>query len=103
MMNRTTIRQAPLPVSVPGEVVRDHDIPPPLSDLNRLTTRETEVLQLIGLGYSIQEIGVELHLSSHTIVSYRKSLWRKLHCKKATQLAVMAERLGLLTGLSFHF
>ncbi len=101
MMNRTTISCITLPVGVAGEVVRDHYIPPPLSDSYRLTTRETEVLQLIGLGYSIQEIGEQLFLSSHTIVSYRNSLKRKLHCKKATQLAVMAERMGLLTGLSF--
>lgn len=67
-----------------------------------LSTRETEVLRGIGLGFSIRELADELCLSSHTIVSHRKSLKEKFRCKKATQLAVMAERMGLLVGLSFH-
>jgi len=67
-----------------------------------LTNRETEVLRGIGLGFSIREMADELCLSSHTIISYRNSLKEKFRCKKATQLAVIAERLGLLIGFSFH-
>ncbi len=67
-----------------------------------LTDRETEVLRGIGLGFSIRELADQYCLSTHTIISHRNSLKQKLHCKKATQLAVMAERLGLLSGLSFH-
>ncbi len=69
----------------------------------QLTSRETEVLQGIGLGFSIRELADQYCLSTHTIISHRNSLKEKLRCKKATQLAVMAERLGLLSGLSFHF
>jgi len=67
-----------------------------------LTAREREVLTHIGLGYSIHATANALFLSTHTIVTHCNSLKQKLQCKKATQLAVMAERLGLLAGLSFH-
>ena len=67
----------------------------------RLSKRETEVLRLIGLGYSIKEISSQLFVSAHTIVTHRNSIKEKYNCRKATQLAVLAERMGLLTNLEF--
>lgn len=68
-----------------------------------LSKRETEVLQLLGLGYSIKEIGQQLFVSAHTIITHRKSIKDKCNCRKATQLAVLAERLGLLSDLKFSY
>lgn len=100
-MNTNAARQVGDVVYLSTRLARGPSVPIQFINYN-LTTRETEVLTHIGLGYSIQEIANELFLSTHTIVSYCNSLKHKLHCKKATQLSVMAERLGLLTGLSFH-
>lgn len=88
-------------LSMPGEVSNDTiHLPVPLH-IN-LKEREIEVLKFLGLGYSIKETAAAMFLSSHTIMSYRKSIKFKLRCNKVTQLAVIAERMGLLTGLSFH-
>jgi len=100
-MNTTAARQLDGLVYLAARKARDYTLPnTPIH--HKLTAREIQVLKLIGLGYSINEIADNLYLSTHTIVSYCNSLKQKLQCKKATQLAVMAERLGLLNGLSFH-
>jgi len=100
-MNTNAARQVGDVVYLSARMTRSPSMPIQLLSYN-LTAREKQVLTHIGLGYSIHETATALFLSSHTIVSYCNSLKHKLHCKKATQLAVMAERLGLLTGLSFH-
>ena len=100
-MNTTAARQLDGYVYLAATKVRDHAVPISLYHY-KLTTRETQVLSFIGQGYSINEIADTLYLSAHTIVTYCNSLKQKLHVKKATQLAVMAERLGLLKDLSFH-
>lgn len=46
--------------------------------LEYLSDRETEVLRLIGDGYSTREIAQELKLSAKTIDTYREHLKRKL-------------------------
>lgn len=100
-MNTNAARQVEDVVYLSTRKARDHSVPLQLYH-HSLTDREKEVLTYIGLGYSIHEIADSLFLSAHTIVTHCNSLKQKLHCKKATQLAVMSERLGLLTGLSFH-
>lgn len=42
-----------------------------------LTQKEEEILQLISLGLNNSEIGEELHLSRHTIHTYRNQLLKK--------------------------
>ena len=48
------------------------------SDLDRLTPREREVLQLIAEGYTNREIAEILHLSIKTVKSHRTNLMQKL-------------------------
>lgn len=78
-----------------------HSSVPHSASRRSLSKRETEVLRFIGLGYSIKEISELLFLSAHTIVTHRNSIKDKCNCRKATQLAVLAERMGLLTDLEF--
>jgi len=50
-----------------------------LGELNRLTTRELEVLALIGAGKTIKEAGAELHRSPKTVERVKPGLpraWR---------------------------
>lgn len=70
-------------------------------DVEVLTNREIEVLTMIGLGYSIKEISGFLFLSTNTVATHRSSIKEKLQCRKATTLAVIADRMGLLTSLTF--
>jgi RNA polymerase sigma factor (sigma-70 family) len=60
-----------------------------------LSDREREVLQLAGQGYSNQEIGEMLQISSRTVEVHRAKLMRKLNMKGQTELIRYAIQRGL--------
>ena len=62
----------------------------------QLTNRETEVLQLVGKGVRLVDIGEMLGISRHTAADYVKSIYRKLNISSRAEAAVEAMRRGLL-------
>jgi len=64
--------------------------------LTALTEREKEVLKLIALENTTQEIADQLFLSKHTIESYRKNLISKLNVRNLAGLTKYAIKLGLI-------
>ncbi len=64
--------------------------------LTALTQREKEVLKLIALEHTTQEIADQLFLSKHTIESYRKNLISKLNVRNLAGLTKYAIKLGLV-------
>lgn len=67
--------------------------PPPASPL---TAREIDVLQLVAKGLSFEEVGATLHLSTHTIVSHVKNIYRKLAVHSRGEAVFEARQLGLI-------
>lgn len=65
-------------------------------DQNRLTTREREVLQLVGEGLSSPAIAERLGLSVKTIERHRGNLMQKLDAENVAGLVRAAVRLGLV-------
>jgi DNA-binding NarL/FixJ family response regulator len=61
-----------------------------------LSEREREVLQFVGQGYSNQEIGEMLQISSRTVEVHRANLMRKLNIKGQTELIRFAIQRGIL-------
>ena len=61
-----------------------------------LTERESEVLQLVGKGYTLPEIAVQLGLSRHTVADYVKQIYRKLNISSRAEAALEAVRRGLV-------
>lgn len=61
-----------------------------------LSTRETQVLRLIGQGLANPEIAVKLGLSVGTVRKHRENLMRKLDLHNTAQLTTAAVRLGLI-------
>jgi DNA-binding NarL/FixJ family response regulator len=55
-----------------------------------LTPRETEVLQLIGLGLTNRDIAEKLYISEGTVKTHVTHLFNRLGFKNRTQLAVFA-------------
>ena len=68
----------------------------PPSPLDRLTTRQREVLQLVVEGASTKEIAVRLGLSPKTIANHREQLMERLGVRGIPALVRCAMRLGIL-------
>ena len=64
--------------------------------IETLSKREKEVLKLIALEHTTQEIADTLFLSKHTIESYRKNLISKLEVRNLAGLTKYAIKLGLV-------
>ncbi len=69
--------------------------PPRESPIERLSTREREVLQLVVEGHTSMEIGEALHLSPKTIDSYRSRLMAKLEIRDIPGLVRFAIAHGI--------
>jgi DNA-binding CsgD family transcriptional regulator len=63
-----------------------------------LTRREAEVLDLIALGLSNQDIAARLVMSVGTIKWYASQIYGKLAVRRRTQAVARARELGLLNG-----
>ncbi len=55
-----------------------------------LTAREREIVKLIALGYTNQQIADELFISPHTVITHRKNITRKLGIKTISGLTIYA-------------
>ncbi|MFT3837883.1 MAG: response regulator transcription factor [Myxococcaceae bacterium] len=66
-------------------------------DIERLTAREREVLQLVAEGATNREMGARLGVSHKTIDRFRTSLMRKLDLHSAQALTRFAIRKGLIS------
>ncbi len=60
-----------------------------------LTNREDEVLQLIVMGDTTQQIADKLSISARTAETHRLALLKKLYAKNSAELVGIALRLGL--------
>lgn len=63
---------------------------------DRLTERETDVLQLISIGLSNKEIARRLNIGEGTVKTHVSSVLNKLGLQSRTQAALHAVRLGLV-------
>ena len=75
------------------------DVPaaPPPSELDVLTPREREVLQLIARGYTYKEAAEELFLSVKTIETHVSAVLRKLQLSNRRELSRWATERRLLS------
>jgi LuxR family maltose regulon positive regulatory protein len=60
------------------------------------TESELRVLRLLASGLSQREIGSELYLSSNTIKTHTRALYRKLRASTRDEALARARTLGLL-------
>jgi DNA-binding NarL/FixJ family response regulator len=61
-------------------------------DLSQLSAREHEVLHLLAQGYLCKEIAETLGLSTHTIDTYLRRIYEKLHVHSRAQAAARYAR-----------
>ncbi|WP_338702023.1 response regulator transcription factor [Streptomyces sp. Q6] len=79
-------------------VGRDPGVLPvrPSRSVEGVTEREREVLTLVGLGRSNQEIAEELYISMATTKSHVARLFTKLGARDRVQLVIIAYELGIV-------
>ena len=61
-----------------------------------VTTRESQILQMISEGFTVKEIASSLFLSEHTVISHKKNLTAKLSAKNCVDLIVKAIKMELI-------
>ncbi len=61
-----------------------------------LSPRELEITQLIGDGFTDNEIGVKLSISGKTVSTHRKNILRKLNLRNTAMLIRYAVMNALL-------
>lgn len=66
------------------------------SDIPNLSVQERRVLELSSKGYSYEEIARLLELSSRTVETYVKRVYRKLQVHSKSEAIYEARKLGLL-------
>ncbi len=66
------------------------------ADIELLTNRETEILNLVAQGMSNREIAEQLFVSKYTVESHIKHIYRKLSVTKRTKAVSAARSLGIL-------
>ena len=68
----------------------------PVPPYGTLTSRETEILEWVMLGYTAAEIGEMMFLSDKTIKAHKTNIHRKLRARSATH--AVAIYLGAVTA-----
>jgi DNA-binding NarL/FixJ family response regulator len=82
-----------------GDLAQDEEAEKASSQLDsyeRLSQREREVLRLVALGHTNQQIADQLYLSVKTVETYRARVMAKLNLKSRAALVRYALRRGLL-------
>lgn len=88
------------PAVVPRVIARYAAAPTPSArapGLDLLTPRETDVLRLVGLGYSNAEIAAALYLGETTVKTHLGRVLDKLAVRDRSQAIAYAYRSGLLS------
>ena len=67
-----------------------------------LTHTEQEILKLIALGKSVKEIAEERFSSTHTIMTHKKNIFRKLEVNNIHEATKYALRSGLIDTMEYY-
>jgi len=84
---------APMSSNIARQVINSFNIPSVPSPLSK---RETEILRLLCNGMNYRSIATELFLSSHTVKSHVKNIYRKLHVHSRAEAVSKAIKDNLL-------
>ena len=69
-----------------------------IASLERLTTRQRQVLQLLAEGHKVKRIATELHISPKTVETHRSQIMERLAIEDSPGLVRFAIRSGLVTS-----
>jgi len=84
---------APMSSNIARQVINSFNVPSVPSPLSK---RETEILRLLCNGMNYRSIATELFLSSHTVKTHVKNIYRKLHVHTRAEAVTKAIKDNLL-------
>lgn len=87
---------SPMSSGIARKVVQCFRKSPPASkdnELRQLSKREEEVLNLLAQGYLCKEISDSLGISTHTVDTYRRRIYEKLHVHSRAQATAIYNEL----------
>ena len=77
---------APMSMQIARKVVEHfNQLKTPTAGLEKLTTREQEVLALLAQGFLYKEISARLGISFHTFRNHQRAIYEKLHVHSRTE------------------
>jgi len=89
LLMRFSTSKGGAPAEVAAEKSEDEDAPV-------LSERERAVLDYVAKGFTFDEIAQLLGVSPHTVTTYARRVYRKLHVTSKTEALFEARKLGLL-------
>ena len=75
---------------------RDESQPSETLEIEPLTERERQVLELVVEGLTNAEIATQLYLSENTVKKYLRNILQKFHLNSRVEAAVYAVRAGIV-------
>ena len=87
---------SPMSSGIARKVVQCFRKSPPINkenELSQLSKREEEVLNLLSQGYLCKEISDNLGISTHTVDTYRRRIYEKLHVHSRAQATALYNEL----------
>lgn len=69
---------------------------------NKLTATEQEILREIALGKTTKEIAAQRFVSSHTIMTHRKNIFRKINVNNIHEATKYAMRAGIVDMAEYY-
>lgn len=67
-----------------------------------LTATETEILRLIAKGATVKEMAAERNCSTHTIITHKKNIFRKIGVNNIYEATKYALRAGLIEVMEYY-
>ena len=87
----------PLSSAIAQRMMSHFHEPDIIEEANKLTKREQETLSFLVKGLSVKECAKLMEISPHTVSSYLKEIYQKLHVSSRAEMTHEALRLGIIS------
>ena len=87
---------APMSPPIARKVLREFQGEKSATEQYLISPREKDILKEIENGMTYKEVGVKFSISTHTVNSHIKNIYRKLQAKNSQEALIIARKKGIL-------